>query len=142
VCPRSRSPHEGRRAPARTQRLATPRPHLRPPHADSSSLNLALTQFNFAQSSSPWGAQAQLAYTAPPTSSFGVVESSKPTTERDLDPTNVNSDKQKHDEKKQETEGRGCCGCGDDEEEEEEEGAHDIVLCCGAEKGGICAPYA
>jgi len=77
------------------------------------------SQFNFGQSAFPWGAQAQLAYTDQ--SSFGVVESSKPPTDRDLKP-------KKHDEEKHH------------QEDEEEEGAHDIVLACGAEKGGMRAP--
>jgi hypothetical protein len=86
------------------------------PHADSRSLNLARIQLNFAQSDSLWGSQAELAYT----DQFGVVESSKPPTDRDLKPV---ADK-KH-----------------DEEDEEEEGAHDITLCCGAEKGRMRAPH-
>jgi hypothetical protein len=63
------------------------------------------------------GAQAQLAYTNQ--SSFGAYESSKPPTDRDLKP--------KHDEEKH------------PEEDEEEKGAHDIVLACGAGKGGMRA---
>jgi hypothetical protein len=86
----------------------------------SRCLNRARIQFGFPFRS-PWGAQGAPAQLAYHNSSFGgLFESSKPPTDRGLEPV---ADEKHH------------------VEDQEEEGAHDISLSCGAEKGGMRAPH-